>query len=162
MGTCVQGRGKGPLNWAWRAESPAGWLCVFRFCTMELQTPASLSSAPPRLLLSFPLSMLPPTSFHYHLLWTLCLLATFSTCPSYSLPSSKTSSQDLFFHTLSVSILLHSPSLIMSPCASTHPSKVVAPQRHALGPVYWSPLKSSFLPIASSLCSKPIFLSLFL
>lgn len=119
MGTWVQGRVKGSLNWAWRAESWAGWLCAFRFCTKELQTSASLSPAPPRLLLFFPLSMLFPRSFHYHLLWILCLLAVFSTCPSYSLPSSKTSSQVWAIPHKRCSSTPHLPQFFSIPPASS-------------------------------------------
>lgn len=167
MGTWVQGRVKGSLNWAWRAESWAGWLCAFRFCTMELQTPASLSPAPPRLLLFFPLSMLSPRSFHYHQLWTRCLLAAFSTCPSYSLPSSKTSSQDW--------------ALPRKLCSSTpHLPQFSIPLASSWAPLHLHTLQSScshrdmLLALSTgqpsnlhshqsslSLCSKPIFLSLF-
>lgn len=148
------------MSWAGRAETRAGWLCAFRSALPELRTPASLSPAPPRLLLSCPFIKhsfskkfpLPST------LNTRRLLAALSTTPAARLvaithcqvqrpPSrARCSSRKFWSSTPCLSQFSCSRSPCMSPSSSTDPSKVGAPQRAALGSCLLVTPKSSFPP----------------
>lgn len=168
MGTWGQDRVKGPLNWAWRAESWAGWLCAFRFCTWSCKPQLPLA-------LLFPgcCSSSPEACFLLQVSTTTC--SELCVCLRPSLPAQVTHwpvpRPPLRIGPFPTSSALPHPICLSSspspqpqhePLCIYTPFKVLLPQTHALGPVYWSPLKSSFPPITSSLCSKPIFLSLFL